>query len=53
MLIKICAASVKGHEALALMRAALPLMDEAGMSSDGGAHLDLAICRLEADLRPQ
>ena len=31
-----------------LMRAALGLLDERGAPADIGAHLDLAICRLEA-----
>lgn len=35
-------------QALASMRIALQLLDEADASPDIGAHLDLAICRLEA-----
>lgn len=33
-------------QALALMRTALVLLDEADAPADIGAHLDLAICRL-------
>lgn len=40
----------KREEALALMRSALLIIDEVGESADVGAHLDLAICRLEATL---
>ena len=34
-------------QALELMRSALELLDEANAPADLGAHLDLAICRLE------
>jgi hypothetical protein len=33
-------------DALACMERALELLDEAGVPSDIGAHLDLAICKL-------
>ncbi len=36
--------------ALDLMRSALELLDEANAPAELGAHLDLAICRLEAIL---
>lgn len=35
-------------QALASMREALQLLDEAAAAPDIGAHLDLAICRLES-----
>jgi hypothetical protein len=38
--------------ALELMRAALNLLDEANAPHDLGAHLDLAICRLELLVDP-
>jgi hypothetical protein len=34
--------------ALSLMRSALGMIDQAGGPADAAAHLDLAICRLEA-----
>jgi hypothetical protein len=40
----------KCEEALDLMRSALRMLDDAGSSLDAGAHLDLAICRLEQSL---
>lgn len=42
----------KLEKALALMDAALQLLDEADSSADVGAHLDLAICRLK-DIVPE
>lgn len=36
------------EQALQHMRAALLLLDQSGAALDVGAHLDLAICRLEA-----
>lgn len=35
------------QSAMANMKAALDLLDSAGAPADVGAHLDLAICRLE------
>ena len=35
------------REALSLMRGALALIDEADEAHDVGAHLDLAICKLD------
>lgn len=40
-------------EALELMQSALKLLDESGVSADVGAHLDLAICRLQFALGVQ
>jgi len=40
----------KCEEALELMRSALKALDDAGSPFDAGAHLDLAICRLEQSL---
>lgn len=37
-------------QALASMKAALVLLDDADASPDVGAHLDLAICRLETSM---
>lgn len=37
-------------QALELMRSALELLDQANAPADLGAHLDLAICRLETVL---
>jgi hypothetical protein len=41
----------KCEEALKLMRAALSILDDAGSPFDAGAHLDLAICRLQQSLQ--
>jgi hypothetical protein len=38
----------KWEEALTLMRSALRLLDDSEAPADVGAHLDLAIIRLEA-----
>lgn len=40
----------KCEEALELMRSALRVLDDAGSPFDAGAHLDLAISRLEQSL---
>jgi hypothetical protein len=40
----------KREDALELMRTALRLIDDAGGPADVGAHIDLAISRLEAAL---
>ena len=40
----------KREEALALMRSALQLIDDAEGPADVGAHLDLAIARLDTAL---
>ena len=39
------------EQALTLMRESLALLDEGSAPHDIGAHLDLAICRLEEALR--
>jgi hypothetical protein len=38
--------------ALSLMQEALELLDRSGCTLELGAHLDLAICRLQASLGP-
>ena len=40
-------AIAKRKEALGLLRSALGIIDEVGGPPDIGAHVDLAICRLE------
>jgi hypothetical protein len=39
------------EQALSLMRESLSLLDEGSAPHDIGAHLDLAICKLEEALR--
>lgn len=39
------------QSAMAMMLAALEILDEAGAPADVGAHLDLAICRLREVIR--
>ena len=44
------AAKPSPEEALDLMRSALAILDETESPADIGAHLDLAICRLQEEL---
>ena len=52
MSVPISGQTEKRRQALALMRSALQLLDDAGGPVDVGAHLDLAICSLEKAIAP-